>query len=338
VGADGQTNDAMKIGVLTSGGDAPGMNAAIRAAVRCGTDRGAEMVGIHRGYAGLIQGDVVPLDNRAVGGIIERGGTILRSARSTRFLSDEGRECASGRIREHGLDGLVVIGGNGSLRGARWLDENVVPTVGIPASIDNDVPGTEMAVGVDTAVNTVVAALNRLRDTAVAHERAFVIEVMGRSSGYIALMGGLAGGAEVILLPETPTEIADVVAQVCDGVARGKTHSIIVVAEGFAPIDRPDAKPSPGRVVAEALEQDGTVETRLTILGHLQRGGSPSASDRILACRFAEGAVGWLVDGDRGVYAGLRGREIAAVPFPCIEEACDNVDLSLLRLARVVAH
>jgi len=328
----------MRIGLLTSGGDAPGMNAAIRAIVRCGTERGVEMRGIHRGFSGLIEGEMEPLDNRAVGGIIERGGTILRSARSEAFLMPEGRRRAVDEIGRHGLDGLIVVGGNGSLRGARWLDENVVRAIGIPASIDNDVPRTEMAIGVDTAINTVVDALNRIRDTAVAHGRAFVIEVMGRKSGYIALMGGLAGGAEVILLPELSMELAEVVEQVLDGVEKGKKHSIVVIAEGFAPTDHPNPALSSGRLVAEALECDGTVETRLTILGHVQRGGSPSAFDRILACRFAKKAVDWLADGRRGAYAGLAGRRILPIPFASLDEPCGNVDLSLLRLAQTLAH
>lgn len=328
----------MRIAVLTSGGDAPGMNAAIRAIVRCGTERGAEMVGIQRGFNGLIHGEFEPLDNRAVGGIIERGGTMLRSGRSAAFLSSDGQGKALDEACRDGLDGLIVIGGNGSLRGARWLEDNGLPTVGIPASIDNDIPRTEMSIGVDTAVNTVVEALDRLRDTAVAHDRAFVVEVMGRRSGYIALTGGLAGGAEFILPPETSISLSDVVKGVCDGVRRGKRHSIIVVAEGFAPSDCPDPKPSPGRLVADALRSEGTVDTRLTILGHLQRGGSPSASDRILACRFADRAVARLAGGEHGIYMGLVGREIGPIPFDAIEEECENVDLRLLRLAEVLAH
>lgn len=328
----------MRLGVLTSGGDAPGMNAAIRATVRCGTHRGAEMLGIYRGFTGLIEGDVTPLSNRDVGGIIDRGGTMLRSSRSPSFLTSEGQAAALRQIRRHRMDGLIVVGGNGSLRGARWLHEEGIPTIGIPASIDNDIPRTDAAIGIDTAVNTAVEALNRIRDTAVAHERAFVIEVMGRKSGYIALTGGLAGGAEVILLPETRMSMAEVVAQVCDGVRRGKRHSIIVVAEGFVPSDAPDPMPSPGRAVANALERDGTVESRLTILGHLQRGGSPTAADRVLACRFSEAAVDWHVSGRSGVYTGLAGTQIVPVPLASVDEECRNVDLELLRLANVVAH
>jgi len=328
----------MRLGVLTSGGDAPGMNAAIRAAVRCESARNLEMVGIHRGFNGVIEGEFRALDNRAVGGIIERGGTILRSARSAAFLTPAGREKALRQIKDHELDGIIVIGGNGSLRGARWLEEQGVPTVGMPASIDNDIPRTAMSIGVDTALNTVVDALNRLRDTAVAHERAFVIEVMGRKSGYIALMGGLAGGAEVILLPETSMTLDAVVAQVCKGVLKGKRHSIIVVAEGFVPSDMESADPSAGRVLTDALERDGTVETRLTILGHLQRGGSPTAFDRVLACRFAQAAISWLADGEHGVYTGLQNEDVIPVPFEGVEDTCTNVDLDLLHLANIVAH
>jgi len=328
----------MGIGLLTSGGDAPGMNAAVRAVVRCGTERGIDMFGIHRGYNGLIEGEIEQLDNRAVGGIIERGGTMLRSARSPRFLTKEGQQAALAQADGHGIDRLVIVGGNGSLRGARWLQQNGLSCVGIPASIDNDIPRTDLSIGVDTAVNTVVDALNRLRDTAVAHERAFVIEVMGRRSGYIALNGGLAGGAEVILLPELELSMSNVVEAVCAGVRSGKKHSIIVVAEGFRPTDGPESMPSPGRAIADALEADGTVETRLTILGHLQRGGSPTAADRLLACRFAQAAVAWVAEGKTGVYTALRGKDIVPVPLEEIEETCENVDLRLLKLSQVLAH
>ena len=328
----------MRIGILTSGGDAPGMNAAIRAAVRCGTDLGLEMVGVRRGFDGLIDGDFIPLDNRAVGGIIERGGTILRTARSAEFLTPEGREKALEQIDRNSLDGLIVIGGNGSLRGARWLSEEGVNTVGIPASIDNDIPHTTMAMGVDTALNTVVESLNKIRDTAISHGRAFVVEVMGRKSGYIALMGGLAGGAEVVLIPEVPLSLDDVARTVADGLRRGKRHSIIVVAEGFTPTDRPLDGESAGRTVTAHLEGMGTIETRLTILGHVQRGGSPTAFDRILACRLAEAAVRWLADGKSGVFAGLDRDKVVAVPLSGMDEEPANVDLSLYRLVSVLAH
>jgi len=327
----------MRIGILTSGGDAPGMNAAIRAAVRCGTDLGLEMVGVRRGFDGLIDGDFIPLDNRAVGGIIERGGTILRTARSAEFLTPEGREKALEQIDRNSLDGLIVIGGNGSLRGARWLSEEGVNTVGIPASIDNDIPHTTMAMGVDTALNTVVESLNKIRDTAISHGRAFVVEVMGRKSGYIALMGGLAGGAEVVLIPEVPVSLDDVARTVADGRRRGKHHSIIVVAEGFAPTDRPLDGESAGHAVAAHLEGTETIETRLTILGHVQRGGSPTAFDRILASRLAASSSSWLAAGKGGVFAGLDRDKVVAVPLSAMDEEPANVDLDLYRLVGVIS-
>ena len=327
-----------RIGLLTSGGDAPGMNAAIRAIVRTATEHGIVVVGVRHGYEGLIQGDVEPLDNRAVGGIIERGGTILRSARSAAFLTEEGQAQALSTVADQRLDGLIVVGGNGSLAGARWLDDHGVPTVGIPASIDNDVPETAMAIGVDTALNTVVECLNRIRDTAVAHERAFVVEVMGRKSGFIALTGGLAGGAEIVLLPEFPVALSDIAERVLAGVKLGKKHSIIVVAEGFVPTDEALDGRSPGRAITSYLEGCGTLETRLTILGHLLRGGSPSAFDRVLANRLAEAAVDWLSEGTHGRMAAWVGGSVVPVPFDRLDAPCHNVDPKLLRLVDIVAH
>jgi len=327
-----------RIGILTSGGDAPGMNAALRAAVRYGSGLGMTFIGIERGYAGLIEGDAVPLDNRAVSGIIERGGTLLRSARSAAFMTEEGGRQALATIRRQRLDGLIVIGGNGSLRGAQWLSDQGVPTLGVPASIDNDVPGSAMAIGVDTALNTVVECLNRLRDTAIAHERAFVVEVMGRKSGYIALMAGLAGGAEIILLPEIPMSLDAVVRNVQEGLQLGKRHSIIVVAEGFSPDDEPLEGTSPAQAICRRLERVDGLETRLTILGHLQRGGSPTAFDRILASRFAEAAVRALHEGATAAMMAYDGRTVVPKPYATLDEACANVDLDLLDLADRVAN
>ena len=327
-----------RIGVLTSGGDAPGMNAAIRAVVRCGTDSGFSLFGVARGYAGLIDGDVFPLDNRAVGGIIERGGTILRSSRSKAFTTGDGQQMALAAIREHALDGLIVIGGNGSLRGAQWLSENGVTTVGVPASIDNDVPGSTMSIGADSALNTVVDCLNRIRDTAIAHERAFVVEVMGRESGYIALMGGLAGGAEIILLPEVPVSLKDIACSVRDGLALGKSHSIIVVAEGFTPTDGTPHSGSSAQAICRHLDMLGSVDSRLTILGHLQRGGSPTAFDRILASRFGEAAIQAFAANTTAVMLGYDGRNIVALPYSTLDQPCSNVNPEILKLADTVAH
>jgi len=327
----------MKIGILTSGGDSPGMNAALRAAVRVGAGLGFELVGIRRGFTGLIEGDLIPLDNRAVGGIIERGGTVLYTARSKAFLTSEGQERALATIADEGLDGLIVIGGNGSLKGARFLEEQGVPTVGVPGSIDNDIYGTAMAIGVDTALNTVVDCLNRIRDTALSHERAFVVEVMGRKSGYIALMGGLAGGAEIVLIPEVPVSLGKILGQVDEGLKKGKHHSIIVVAEGFTPKGAVKDGKSAGRVVSDFLEESGEIETRLTILGHLQRGGSPSAFDRILASRLGAAAVRQFKDGKTGVMVALSGSKIVTVPLEELDRDGSNIDLEVYRLAYEVA-
>jgi 6-phosphofructokinase 1 len=328
----------MRLGILTSGGDSPGMNAAVRAAVRGGTDIGLELVGIMHGYEGLIEGDMMPLDNRAVGGILERGGTFLGSARSKEFRVESGQRKALASIERAGLDGLIVIGGNGSLAGARWLQESGVPTVGIPASIDNDVYGTAMAIGVDTALNTVVESLDRIRDTAISHDRAFVVEVMGRSSGYIALMGGLAGGAEVVLVPEFPESLDQIEASVVEGVKKGKHHSIIVVAEGFSPADSPQTEKAAGRIVSDFLAAKGTLETRLTILGHLQRGGSPSAFDRIIACRLGEAAVRVLAQGDSGVMVALSGRDVSTVSLSDIDRPSTNFNPDIYKLINKIAN
>jgi 6-phosphofructokinase 1 len=315
------------------------MNAAIRAAVRCGTGLGFEMLGVKRGFSGLVEGDLLPLDNFAVGGIIERGGTILHTARSPAFLTEEGQKRALATIKEVRLDGLIVIGGNGSLKGARWLQQHGVPTVGIPASIDNDIHGTAMAIGVDTALNTVVESLNRIRDTAISHERAFIVEVMGRHSGYIALMAGLAGGAEIVLIPEVPISLAKVATQVVAGLRKGKHHSIIVVAEGFAPQEaKPDEQRSAGRIVSAFLEKEGAIETRLTILGHLQRGGSPTAFDRILASRLGQTATHLFSRGQTGVMTALSGKKVITLPLSKIDREDQNVDLDIYHLVYEIAN
>jgi len=318
------------------------MNAAIRATVRCGCSLRLEMFGVSRGFAGLIEGDLLPLDNRGVGGVIERGGTFLRTARSSAFLTKKGQGQALDTISKWRIDGVIVIGGNGSLKGARWLQEQGISTVGIPASIDNDIYGTAMAIGVDTVLNTVVESLNRIRDTAVSHERAFVVEVMGRNSGYIALMGGLAGGAEIVLIPEVPLSLAEITASVERGVAKGKHHSIIVVSEGFVPREEPESKKqeeeSAGTLVSRYLSDTSTIETRLTILGHLQRGGSPTAFDRILACRLGEAAVDLLVDGTAGVITAFADQEVRTIPFAELSKKGKNVNLEIYRLVNKLAN
>lgn len=317
----------MRIGVLTSGGDAPGMNAAIRAVVRSTIFHGGEALGIRRGYEGLLDADAVPLAARSVGDIIHRGGTILRTARSDRFLTPDGVRLGVERLRAMRLDGLVVIGGDGSMRGALALAQAGVAVVGIPGSIDNDIYGTEYSLGFDTAVNTVVEAINRLRDTASAYGRAFVVEVMGRDAGFIALAAGVAGGAEHILVPEVPTDLDGVADRVGQSLAAGKSHSIIVVAEGA----------SSGQAVGHRIEARTGLVARVTVLGYLQRGGTPTAFDRLLASRMGGQAVAWLREGRHGVMAGADGPSLVPVPLAEVATRRKALDLKLLELARELA-
>ncbi|MGZ4163233.1 MAG: 6-phosphofructokinase, partial [Tumebacillaceae bacterium] len=270
-----------KLGVLTSGGDSPGMNAAIRAVVRSAIFNGLEVAGIRRGYQGLIQGDFIPMDLGSVADIIHRGGTILHTARCLEFKTKEGQELAVSKLKESGIDGVVVIGGDGSFRGAKVLSDLGIPTVGIPGTIDNDIPCTDYTIGFDTAVNTVIEALDRIRDTATSHERTYVVEVMGRNAGDIALVAGVAGGAETVLIPEEKYDITQIVDKLKRGASRGKKHSIILVAEGAGK----------GFSIGEVIRELTGWEVRVTVLGHIQRGGSPSAFDRILASKMGAHAV-----------------------------------------------
>lgn len=297
-----------RIAVMTSGGDAPGMNAAIRAVVRTAIDRGVEVYGIRRAYTGLMAGDFERLTNREVSGILQRGGTILQTARNEQFKSHEGQKRGLRRLNEHDIDGLVIIGGDGSLRGALALHELDFPVISIPGSIDNDIWGTNMSIGVDTALNTILDAIDKLRDTASSHERAFLVEAMGRNCGYLAVMSGILGGAEVIMTPEQPMELEDVANALDNAYTRGKSHAIAVISEG--------AKYNI-REVADYIEKHHQIgfEVRITILGHVQRGGSPSAFDRLLATRLGVNAVEHLLAGVSGVMVGLDGREISTVPL-----------------------
>ncbi|HVO41633.1 MAG TPA: 6-phosphofructokinase, partial [Aggregatilineales bacterium] len=282
-----------RIAVMTSGGDAPGMNPAIRAVVRTAISNGMEVYGIRQAYTGLLAGDFERLTNREVSGILQRGGTILQTARNKEFMTPQGQRRGLRRLHEHDIEGLVCIGGDGSLRGALALHRLDFPVVGIPGSIDNDIWGTDYSVGVDTALNTILDALDKLRDTASSHERAFLIEVMGRNCGYLALTGGILGGAEVTLIPEKDVELEEIAARLEDAYLRGKNHAIAVIAEG--------AKHNINEV-AKFLESHSVgFEVRITILGHIQRGGSPSAFDRLLATRMGVRAVDYLRDGPCGV-------------------------------------
>lgn len=316
-----------RIAVLTSGGDAPGMNAAIRAVVRKGIYHGLEVLGVYRGYHGLIHADIKPLSLGSVGDIIHRGGTILYTARSEEFKTEEGRAKAVNTLKEHGVEGLVVIGGDGSFRGAMKLAQLGVRVVGVPGTIDNDVPGTDFTIGFDTAINTVIHAIDKIRDTATSHERTYVVEVMGRDSGNIAMWAGLADGAESILIPEVPCDLDEVVKRLRRGNKRGKRHSIILVAEGVAS----------GAEVSEEIRRRTGWETRVTVLGHIQRGGSPTAFDRVLASRMGAAAVDLLLAGEGNRMVAIRKNEIRGIPFEEALREKHRPDLSMYQLAGILA-
>ncbi|MGI9950894.1 6-phosphofructokinase [Moorellaceae bacterium AZ2] len=315
------------IGVLTSGGDAPGMNAAIRAVVRKARKLQIEVIGVARGYAGLIQGDFRRLDSSSVADTIHRGGTILLTARSEEFRTEAGRARALENARREGMEGLIVIGGGGSFRGALHLHKKGFPVIGIPATIDNDIPGTDYAIGFDTALNTAVEAINKIRDTATSHERIFIIEVMGRDSGQLALAAGLAGGAESILIPERPIDYDEVVGRLEQGRQRGKLHSIIVVAEGAAS----------GFEVGQEIARRTRLESRVTILGHIQRGGIPTAFDRILASRLGARAVELLAQGVSGHMVGLRENRIVDIPLEEVLQGEKEIEQEVYELANDLA-
>lgn len=301
-----------RIAVLTSGGDAPGMNAAIRSVVRTGLYHGLTVFGVSRGYLGLMNGEMEEMDTRSVGDIVQRAGTILRSARSEKFKTEEGRREALFQLEKRGIEGLVVIGGDGSFRGAKCLADLGVATIGIPASIDNDVACTDLAIGFDTAANTAVDAITKIRDTASSHGRVNVIEVMGRTTGFLALAAGLAGGAEYILIPEIEFDLDDICEKILSGYQRGKTHNIVVVAEGVGGYHAPGREfgHSAGFEVGKALKEKTGLETRVTVLGYIQRGGAPTVQDRLIASRFGLRAVELLMSGKAGRMVGLTQGEI----------------------------
>ncbi|MBO9367847.1 MAG: 6-phosphofructokinase [Chloroflexi bacterium] len=318
------------IGVLTSGGDAPGMNAAIRAVTRTALYHGVQVIGILNGFDGLINGEFRPLGARDVGGILPRGGTILQTRRSERFFEARYQREAIRHLNEAGIEGLIVIGGEGSMHGAYALSQQGVRVVGIPASIDNDIWGTNMSIGVDTALNTIMDAVDKLRDTASSHNRAFLIETMGRGCGYLAVMAGIICGAEMVLIPEVETKVEEVIAAVEDAYRRGKAHAIILVAEG-ASIKIHD--------LAQAIDQaDVGFKTRITILGHIQRGGSPTAYDRLLASRMGFKAVETLLAGEHGVMVGLKGRLMETVPLSQVIEHQRAVNMEYYQMARILAR
>jgi 6-phosphofructokinase 1 len=296
-----------RIGVLTSGGDAPGMNAALRSIVRMAIAKNLEVMGIYRGYTGLIEDDVKQLDHRSVSNIINRGGTVLKTSRSQEFMTREGQQRAVETIKKHNIDGLVVIGGDGSYRGAHVLTKDwKIPCIGVPGTIDNDLNGTDYTIGSDTALNTALEAIDKIRDTSTSLERIFVVEVMGRLSGYIALNVALAGGAEQVVIPERPFDIQQMCQEITEGYIRGKASWIVIVAEGV--IKAGD--------VAKKIHENTDLETREVVLGHIQRGGVPTAKDRILAARLGAAAVELLEKGESGKAVGIKADEINVVSFP----------------------
>ncbi|MCE2786983.1 MAG: 6-phosphofructokinase [Bacteroidota bacterium] len=304
-----------RIGVFTSGGDSPGMNACIRAVVRTAIYNGIEVMGIQRGYQGMIENDIDFLTSRSVSNIIQRGGTILKSARSKEFMTPEGRSKAFRNLKEKGVDGIVCIGGNGTFTGAKlFFEEHGIPSIGAPGTIDNDLYGTDFTIGFDTAINTAVEAIDKIRDTADSHGRVFFIEVMGRHTGYIALAAGIAGGAELILIPEKQGQWKDVAAMFAGETKSPKAFSIVIVAEG-------DEEGGAIKIVERLTKEIPDFDPRVSILGHIQRGGSPTAYDRVLASRLGNAAVEALLAGETNKMAGLVNNQVVLTSF---DEAINN--------------
>lgn len=317
-----------KIAIVTSGGDAPGMNAAIRALTRLAISSGLEVLGFIRGWEGIIKNNYVELDSRAVGGILHLGGTILKTTRCKEFRTEDGLRKAAENLMKHDIDGLIVIGGDGSARGARELSRYVdSKIIVLPASIDNDIYGTDETIGFDTAVNTALTEINKIRDTAISYERTFLVEVMGRRRGFLALEIGLTAGAEIILVPEVEYDKQKIYEILKRNAAKGKRSSIIVVAEGVGDTWK----------LAEGIRRNVGTEVRVSVLGYVQRGGSPTARSRLLAALFSQKAIELLLDGVGSRVIGIRGDEITSVSF---DEACEKVkplNLDLLRLAEKLA-
>ncbi len=320
-----------KIGVFTSGGDAPGMNAALRAVVRTAIYYKKEVYGIMQGYEGMIDGDIVKLGARSVGNIIQRGGTILKSARSQEFRTPEGREKAYKNLKKHGIDSLVAIGGDGTFTGLhKFYDEFKIPSVCIPGTIDNDLAGTDFTVGFDTATNTAVEAIDKIRDTAISHNRLFFIEVMGRNSGYIAINCGIAGGAVATIIPEETMTLEQLFAKLDEGGKTNKKSSLVVVAEG--------SKLGGAMELAKKFsERNNYFDIKVTILGHLQRGGSPTYFDRVLASKMGVAAVEGLLKGENDVMVGIRNNVIVYNKFDSIINTHHEIDSESLRISKILS-
>jgi len=315
-----------KIGILTSGGDCSGMNACIRSAVRTALRLNIEVVGFKKGYLGLMKGDCITLDSKAVSGIMHRGGTFLQSARSPEFRTPEGQEKALATLKELQVDGLIILGGDGSLSGALALHRLGLPVIGVPASIDNDIPYTDMSLGVDTALNNIIYAVDCIKDTASSHARAFVIEVMGRNSGYLASVAAIASGAEYALVPERELDLSEICQQLRQRYEEGRDNAIIILAEGVAK----------GQDIADSIKDAIGFETRVTVLGHYQRGGAPTVFDRLLASRLGKTAVELLVAGNHGMMVGLSCNSILANPLEDVIKGAKRPQDEMLRLAEVL--
>jgi 6-phosphofructokinase 1 len=320
-----------RIGVLTSGGDSPGMNAAVRAVIRTGIYHGMEMFGVMRGYSGMLEDDIIKMESRSVANIIQRGGTILKTARCKEFYEPEGRKKAYTNLKKRGINGLVVIGGDGSFKGAlKFSNEFDIPCIGLPGTIDKDIAGTDFTIGFDTAVNTAVEAIDKIRDTADAHDRLFIIEVMGRDAGYIALHSGIATGAEHILIPERKTDIEDVIANLLEKEKRRKLVNMIVVAEG----DGFGGAEEVSKIIKERLPN---ADTRVCILGHIQRGGSPSCLDRLIASRMGYHAVESLMQGRHNVMVGILNNKMHYTPLEKAVKAKQRISEEWLKIVKILA-
>ncbi|WP_096269667.1 6-phosphofructokinase [Paucisalibacillus globulus] len=313
-----------RLGILTSGGDAPGMNAAIRAVVRKCIYHDVEIYGIKNGFQGLMEGNIEKMDVGSVGDIIQRGGTMLYSARSEEFKTEEGQQKGIEQLKKFGIQGLIVIGGDGSFRGAQKLTEKGFPCIGVPGTIDNDIPGTDFTIGFDTALNTIIEAIDKIRDTATSHERTYIIEVMGRDAGDLALWAGLADGAESILIPEKKDDLDEVVSRLKRGIERGKKHSIIILAEGVGS----------GIEYGELISKAANLETRVTVLGHIQRGGSPTANDRVLASRLGAKAVDLLLAGKAGRMVGIQKNQLVDHDINDILNNTHSIDEEMYQLSK----
>src|ERR1043165_1008965 len=320
-----------KIGVLTSGGDSPGMNAATRAVVRTAIYYGLEAFGIMRGYAGMIDNDIVPLHSRSVANIIQRGGTILKTARGKEFFLPEGRKKAYDNLKKLGIDGLIIIGGDGSFKGADIFSREFdIPCIGLPGTIDKDIAGTDFTIGFDTAVNTAVEAIDKIRDTADAHDRLFVVEVMGRDAGYIALHSGIATGAENILIPETKTDIEELISSLTEKEKRRKLVNLVVVAEG----DEFGGANEIAKIIKGRLPN---TDTRVCILGHIQRGGSPTCIDRLIASRMGYHAVESLIVGRHNVMVGILNNKMNYIPLDLAVKAKQKISKEWMKIVKILA-